>query len=146
MSDFVDEFSPFAQASFQELLEQLSTPGEDVAEAWPADHLQAMAATGVATWDIPTAWNGRELPPGEMLEGLRQLASASLVSTFIWTQRSAAVRRIALGPDRAADRHREGDALPAQRERGLCDRHHHPGRWRHPRGLHPAALRASRRG
>ena len=70
MSDFVDEFSPFAQASFQELLEQLSTPGEDVAEAWPADHLQAMAATGVATWDIPTAWNGRELPPGQMLEGL----------------------------------------------------------------------------
>lgn len=102
MSDFVDEFSPFAQASFQELLEQLGTPGEDVAEAWPADHLQAMAATGVATWDIPTAWNGRELPPGQMLEGLRQLASASLVSTFIWTQRSAAVRRIATSTNSAA--------------------------------------------
>lgn len=54
-----------------------------------------MSDAGVTTWDIPHRFAGLDLPPVKMLEGLRQLASASLVATFVLTQRTAAVRRIA---------------------------------------------------
>ena len=93
----------FTSESFHSLLDILrQQPCEDFVEAWPGDHLQAMARAGVMTWDIPVEWDGLDLQPTDMLEGLRLLSSACLVSTFILTQRSAAVRRIATSDNEVA--------------------------------------------
>lgn len=93
----------FVDKPFQDLLDQLKQlPCSDSSESWPAEHLIAMADAGVMTWDIPTDWNGTELPTAEILDGLRLLASANLTSTFVLTQRSAAVRRIATSENQIA--------------------------------------------
>lgn len=93
----------FQNASFNALLVELAAmPCEDRSSAWPGNHLAAMSRAGVTTWDIPTEYDGLDLPPELMLEGLRHLASASLVSTFVLTQRSAAARRIATSDNRTA--------------------------------------------
>ena len=86
----------FESPRFRQLLQQLSEqPCPDVPDAWPGDQLAYMAAAGVTTWDAPVEYGGLDLSPVEMLTGLQHLASACLVSTFVLTQRSAAVRRIA---------------------------------------------------
>lgn len=93
----------FVDKPFQKLLEQLQQlQCSDSPESWPAEHLLAMANAGVMTWDIPTDWDGTDLPAVEMLEGLRLLASANLTSTFVLTQRSAAVRRIVTSENQIA--------------------------------------------
>ncbi|MCR9198948.1 MAG: acyl-CoA/acyl-ACP dehydrogenase [Planctomycetaceae bacterium] len=93
----------FQTDSFQNLLSHLaSLPCEDSSDFWPAAQLTAMAQAGVTTWDIPPDFAGLDLPPVDMLEGLRQLASASLVATFVLTQRTAAVRRIATSDNTTA--------------------------------------------
>ena len=84
---------------FQNLIPQLiadSCPDQNL--GWPKAQLQMMADAGVMKWDIPTEFGGTDLPSGTLIEALRQLASACLTSTFVWTQRSAAVRRIATSP------------------------------------------------
>lgn len=86
----------FKSADFCSLLDTLrQLPCDDLPHAWPSQHLAAMAGASVTTWDIPTEFDGLDLSPEDMLEGLRFLASANLVATFVLTQRSAAVRRIA---------------------------------------------------
>lgn len=86
----------FESPRFRQLLQQLSDePCPDVPDAWPGDQLAQMAAAGVTTWDAPHEFGGLDLSSVEMLTGLQHLASACLVSTFVLTQRSAAVRRIA---------------------------------------------------
>lgn len=93
----------FAASQFQELLEELKQlPFNDSVESWPEKHLLAMSNAGVMTWDIPTDWDGTDLPAADMLEGLRLLASANLTATFVLTQRSAAVRRIATSANHVA--------------------------------------------
>ncbi|MEO2015394.1 MAG: acyl-CoA dehydrogenase family protein [Fuerstiella sp.] len=88
--------SLFASESFTSLLTNLRQQVcDDRTDAWPSEQLRGMAAAGVMSWDLPVAWGGLDLEPVDQLEGLRLLSSACLVSTFILTQRSAAVRRIA---------------------------------------------------
>ena len=97
------EHDIFCSSSFQELLNclQLEPCGEDIAD-WPGHHLDAMAKAGVMKCDIPEEFGGIDLGPSDMLEGLRLLSAASLVSTFVLTQRSAAVRRIATSSNTVA--------------------------------------------
>ena len=86
----------FDSPRFRQLLQQLSDqPCPDEPDAWPAEQLARMASAGVMQWDAPKEFGGLDLLPSEMLTGLQHLASACLVSTFVLTQRSAAVRRIA---------------------------------------------------
>lgn len=93
----------FKSADFSNLLSTLrQLPCEDAPTAWPSKHLSAMTAAGVTTWDIPEEFGGVDLSPADMLEGLRLLSSANLVSTFVLTQRSAAVRRIATSSNQVA--------------------------------------------
>lgn len=97
------EHDIFSSSSFQELLTCLQSEpcGEGIAD-WPGHHLDAMARAGVMRWDIPKDFGGIDLGPPDMLEGLRLLSAASLVSTFVLTQRSAAVRRIATSSNTTA--------------------------------------------
>lgn len=81
---------------FQNLVQALiKQPCPDQALAWPQTQLAMMADAGVMQWDIPAEFGGYELSSESLIEALRQMASACLTSTFVWTQRSAAVRRIA---------------------------------------------------
>lgn len=95
--------SIFQTDTFATLLTNLrSLECADRADAWPHQQLQAMSAAGVMSWDVPQDWHGLDLSPVDQVQGLMQLASACLVSTFILTQRSAAVRRIATSENQAA--------------------------------------------
>lgn len=103
----------FTVPTFRSLLSQLQNSAcPESTDAWPSDCLEAMTAAGVMTWDMPVEFGGLDLSPPVMLEGLRQLSSADLVSTFIYTQRSAAVRRIATSDNQQA----KSSLLPALRD------------------------------
>lgn len=93
----------FASETFAELLKQLQQFAcSDDVTAWPRNQIAAMTAVGVMTWDVPHEWGGLDFQPLDQNEGLRLLATSCLVSTFILTQRSAAVRRIATSENVAA--------------------------------------------
>lgn len=80
---------------FQTLIQQLiAEPCSDQLLGWPKTQLKRMADAGVMQWDIPAEYGGHPLSSESLIEALRQMASACLTSTFVWTQRSAAVRRI----------------------------------------------------
>lgn len=81
---------------FQSLVSGLiEHPCPDENLGWPGEQLAMMSAAGVSAWDIPSEFGGQKISPSTLIEALRQLSSACLTSTFVWTQRSAAVRRIA---------------------------------------------------
>ena len=93
----------FKSPTFRNLLDELkSQPAGESTDDWPGRQLAAMAEAGVTTWDIPEEFGGIDLSPGDMLDGLRLLSAECLASTFILTQRSAAVRRIATSNNIAA--------------------------------------------
>lgn len=93
----------FQSDTFTQLLTTLRNQNcADRVDDWPHQQLQAMSAAGVMTWDIPVDWQGQDLSPVDQVQGLMLLASACLASTFILTQRSAAVRRIATSQNQAA--------------------------------------------
>lgn len=62
---------------------------------WPAEQLRMLGEAGVFRWFLPRAWGGVEWNEAELSRGYMKLAAACLTTTFILTQRSAAVRRIA---------------------------------------------------
>lgn len=85
----------FQTPAFQNLLESLRLdPVAESVDSWPAEQLAAMADAGVMKWEQPVEFGGLNLRSVGMLEGLRLLSASCLVSTFVLTQRSAAVRRI----------------------------------------------------
>ncbi len=85
---------------FQQLLNQLtSTTAPESVTDWPTAQFDAIQAAGGWQWNIGTNFGGNGLTSAQMLQVYRQLASASLVTTFILTQRNAACQRIELAPD-----------------------------------------------
>ncbi|HEY2882712.1 MAG TPA: acyl-CoA dehydrogenase family protein [Pirellulales bacterium] len=66
----------------------------DRSAAWPREQLQWLAEAGVYRWFMPAAWGGFDWSETDLIRGYMRLASACLTTTFILTQRSAAVRRI----------------------------------------------------
>ncbi len=74
---------------------------------WPAASWQLLCDAGVTTWSIPTAYGGLDLSATDLLAGYERLAGACLTTTFILSQREAAVRRL------------RANANPEQRQRYL---------------------------
>lgn len=66
----------------------------DALPVWPAASWEAIRIAGVLGWAIPSAYGGLERDPVSLLDGYARLASACLATTFILSQREAAVRRI----------------------------------------------------
>lgn len=96
----------FTSSEFAALLTELqNSTCEESVDAWPRQQLSAMAKAGVTAWDMPAEWGGLALNSADQTEGLRLLSSSCLVSTFVWTQRSAAVRRIATSDNDTAKQH-----------------------------------------
>lgn len=91
------ELPPFIEsASFQSLLGELrslSTRLNDD-DAWPAEQLREMSKAGVLGWMIPEEFGGSGITNAELTTGYEQLSAACLASTFVLTQRNAAIQRI----------------------------------------------------
>lgn len=65
--------------------------GFDISGDWPTIDLQALEATGAMRWSAPKDFGGEELPPLQLHLKYEQLATASLATALILTQRDAAV-------------------------------------------------------
>jgi alkylation response protein AidB-like acyl-CoA dehydrogenase len=87
--------------SLDDLCRQLKDRAEtlDSIDAWPHEQLAAMADAGVLGWLIPEKAGGSEVSAAEVTAGYQQLASACLTSTFVLTQRNAAIQRIVTSPN-----------------------------------------------
>ena len=85
-----------ASSDLNDLLAELAAHSAalELPGASPAGQLGRMAAAGVMQWGIPPEYGGCELSAAEQVAGMEALASACLVSTFVLSQRNAAVSRI----------------------------------------------------
>ncbi|MBI1314328.1 acyl-CoA dehydrogenase [bacterium] len=75
-----------------QLRDQAATLGS--VDAWPGEQLGAMGGAGVLGWLIPQEFGGSDISAAELVSGYEQLAAACLTSTFVLTQRNAAIQRI----------------------------------------------------
>lgn len=95
-----------SQTEFQDLVRtliELQTP--DSPDVWPTAHLEYLANAGGHRWNIPEEFGGDGISSHEMLEIYRELASGSLLTTFILTQRNAACQRIETSSNLAIKSH-----------------------------------------
>ncbi len=83
-------------ARFEELLRELRIHSVELEEpgASCAAQLDRMANAGVMRWGVPDQFGGIEMSAVEQVAGFERLASACLVTTFVLSQRNAAVSRI----------------------------------------------------
>ncbi|HTU26481.1 MAG TPA: acyl-CoA dehydrogenase family protein [Pirellulales bacterium] len=73
----------------------------DDRDEWPAEALRLCGEYGVYRWFLPEAWGGLAWSEADLVRGYLRLSAASLVVTFILTQRSGACSRI-VGSENAA--------------------------------------------
>lgn len=87
--------------SLDDLCSQLKDHAEMLGsvDAWPSDQLAAMAEAGVLGWLIPEEFGGSGIAATGLTAGYEQLAAACLTSTFVLTQRNAAIQRIVTSPN-----------------------------------------------
>lgn len=82
--------------AFQLLVRTLSEiPEPDTVDRWPVAQFELLTEAGGNRWNIPREFGGDGADDAEMLEVYRELASGSLLTAFILTQRNAACQRIA---------------------------------------------------
>src|SRR4029453_18519101 len=70
--------------------------------AWPDKQLQRCADAGVFEWFIEPQLGGQGWSESDVLRGYVKLAAACLTTTFVITQRTGAMTRIAAGESEAA--------------------------------------------
>ncbi|MGZ0168266.1 MAG: acyl-CoA dehydrogenase family protein [Planctomycetales bacterium] len=93
----MSELPSFVESeSFQSLWEDLRSQSSKLngADAWPADQLRTMSDAGVLGWLIPEEFGGSNVTNQELTIGYEHLSAACLASTFVLTQRNAAIQRI----------------------------------------------------
>jgi alkylation response protein AidB-like acyl-CoA dehydrogenase len=85
--------------AFDELASGLVTlaPSLDRPNAWPSDQLKLCGEFGVFEWFAPLELGGQGWNEINLLRGYVKLAAACLTTTFVITQRSGAMQRIAAG-------------------------------------------------
>lgn len=71
-----------------------ASEGLDSLEQWPSRQLELVSQTGVYRWFVPQSLGGLGWTGEEIVSGYVKLASACLTTTFIITQRVAAIGRI----------------------------------------------------
>lgn len=64
--------------------------------AWPGDQLDWLSEADVLRWTVPREWGGIGISRRNLAFGYEVLGSACLTSTFVLTQRNAAIARIGL--------------------------------------------------
>ncbi len=73
-----------------ELAPKLEQPG-----AWPAEQLRLCGEAGVFEWFVPREFGGQGWSEAAAVRGYLKLSAACLTTTFVITQRSGAMTRIA---------------------------------------------------
>ena len=73
-----------------ELAPKLEAPG-----AWPAEQLRLCGKAGVFEWFVPREFGGQGWSEAAVVRGYLKLSAACLTTTFVITQRSGAMSRIA---------------------------------------------------
>jgi alkylation response protein AidB-like acyl-CoA dehydrogenase len=93
-------------AALDQLCQELASWSSDleISGDWPRQQLQALGQAGVFRWFLPQQWEGFNWDETNQSRGYMRLAAACLTTTFILTQRSAAVRRIVECDNEAAKR------------------------------------------
>src|SRR3954466_11962097 len=61
---------------------------------WPGDQLRSCAEYGVCEWFIGREWGGQGWSDEDVVRGYLALSAACLTTTFVFTQRTGACRRI----------------------------------------------------
>lgn len=87
-------------------LRELANP--DAVDGWPTEHLRILWQAGAARWVIPREFGGEGIDAETLLWRYRELARASLLTAFIFSQRNAACQRI----ESSANRHIAKRLLP----------------------------------
>lgn len=64
--------------------------------AWPEGQLQWLSDADVLRWTVPAEFGGRAISRSELAFGYETLGAACLTTTFVLTQRNAAIARIGL--------------------------------------------------
>ena len=102
--------SPIDSDSFRTLLDELRERSGSLnePEAWPSEQLRLMSEAGVLGWLVPAEFGGSEISDAELVSGYEQLAASCLASTFVLTQRNAAIQRIV----RSENEQLKSDILP----------------------------------
>jgi alkylation response protein AidB-like acyl-CoA dehydrogenase len=77
-------------------------PGLEQPEAWPAEQLKLCGEAGVFEWFIEPELGRQGWSEAEVLRGYVKLAAACLTTTFVITQRTGAMTRIAASANLAA--------------------------------------------
>src|SRR4029079_11979830 len=77
-------------------------PALDAPDAWPVEQLRLCGEAGVYEWFLPPERGGQGWNEADVLRGYVKLAAACLTTTFVITQRSGAMQRIAAGESDAA--------------------------------------------
>lgn len=62
---------------------------------WPQARLDVLGCEGVLGWTVPTEYGGTEVGDLWLIEGYESVTAACLTTSFILTQRNAAIQRIA---------------------------------------------------
>jgi alkylation response protein AidB-like acyl-CoA dehydrogenase len=77
-------------------------PALDQPNVWPAEQLRLCGEAGVFEWFIQPELGGRGWTEADVLRGYVKLAAACLTTTFVITQRTGAMTRIAASENRDA--------------------------------------------
>ena len=90
------ELEDSAVVSSGQRLSQERVPGVDssVPRAWPQQQLRLCAEFGVFSWFIPKEYGGLGWSGDDVVRGYLQLSAACLTTSFVITQRVAAIQRI----------------------------------------------------
>ena len=94
--------TPF-DGRFDELCEKLSASAAaiDTEGTWPGEQLKLCADYGVYSWFLPEEQGGQGWSDADRLRGYMRLSAACLSTTFVITQATGAMRRIAAKGDTA---------------------------------------------
>jgi alkylation response protein AidB-like acyl-CoA dehydrogenase len=86
------------------LLERLRRSSSALATTadWPREPFGWLAQADVLRWGIPPEFGGLDIAPADAVQSYIDLADACLVTTFVLTQRNAAVQRIVVADGCAA--------------------------------------------
>src|SRR5690349_7181092 len=98
------DFSPL---QLHQILEQIRARADRVDETgeWPAEDLQELSAIGAMRWVVPQEFGGDEVSPLDVHKRYQAIASASLTTALILTQRDSAASIVTAArdwPQRAA--------------------------------------------
>ncbi len=86
----------YSESIDSEVLDQIAelAAETDQQRLWPNAQLRQLAEAGVSRWDIPEHYGGTPTEPTQMSRMFLDVSAACLTTSFVFSQRNAAVQRI----------------------------------------------------